>query len=164
MGKSLNDIETVSWDSGSQQLILIDQRLIPKRLAYVRCRTHHEVARAIKDMVVRGAPAIGVTAAFGMALAAIKSRAATREGLLKDLEQAKRELASTRPTAVNLFWALERVFVVAKGQDGGVDEMRSAVLNEALKMAQEDVRTNMAIGRFGAALIEDGDRVLTHCN
>jgi len=115
-------------------------------------------------MVVRGAPAIGVTAAFGMALAALNSRALTRDKLLEDLELAKRELASTRPTAVNLFWALERISKVAEICQGDLDDVRDAVLKEALRMAEEDVKTNMTLGRLGASLIQDGDKVLTHCN
>ncbi len=164
MEKTLKDIKTVEWDGRRRQLILVDQRVIPSRLVYVRCRTHKKAADAIRKMVVRGAPAIGVTAAFGMALAALNSRASTREKLLEDLASAKRELASTRPTAVNLFWALERVFKVAEKSDADLENIRKAVLNEALRMAEEDVKTNMTMGRLGATLIQDGDKVLTHCN
>jgi methylthioribose-1-phosphate isomerase len=164
MGKTLKDIRTVDWDGRRRQLILIDQRVLPSRLSYVRCRTHRQVADAIREMVVRGAPAIGVTAAFGMALAALNSRALTRDKLLEDLELAKRELASTRPTAVNLFWALERISKVAETCQGDLDDVRDAVLKEALRMAEEDVKTNMTLGRLGASLIQDGDKVLTHCN
>jgi methylthioribose-1-phosphate isomerase len=161
MGKEL---KTIAWDNEQGLLILIDQRYIPHRLRYFRCRTVGDVAFAIREMVVRGAPAIGVTAAFGMALAAKNSKARSRDELIEHLREAKEILATTRPTAVNLFWALNRVMNVAERTVGESEDIKKAVLGEAFSMAEEDVRINKAIGRFGASLIEDGDSILTHCN
>ncbi|GBC70170.1 Methylthioribose-1-phosphate isomerase [archaeon HR01] len=158
------ELKTIEWRDDRGLLILIDQRYIPHSLRYFRCRTVEDVAFAIKEMVVRGAPAIGVTAAFGMALAARNSKARTREELIGDLREAKKMLASTRPTAVNLFWSLDRVMRVAESTVGDVMDVKDAVLREAISMADEDVKINKAIGRFGSSLLEDGDKVLTHCN
>jgi len=153
--------ETVRWEDGV--VVLIDQTKLPTRLEYVRCRTVSRVARAIKTMEVRGAPAIGVTAALGIALAAYRSRARTRDGIIRDIKKAADLLRSTRPTAVNLFWAIDRVLNKAlKG--GTVDEVRRLAVEEALKIHREDVETNRRIGEVGAQLISDGDNILTHCN
>jgi len=160
-GKNLDLLLTVSWEK--DHVLLIDQTKLPDKLAYARCRNYAEVAEAIKKMVVRGAPAIGVTAAFGLALAAQASRAKKLEELMTDLETAFKVLRSTRPTAVNLFWALERVMAKAK-QGRTVEEVRTAVLDEALRMSDEDIRVNKLMGTNGAALFSDGDVVLTHCN
>jgi methylthioribose-1-phosphate isomerase len=121
------------------------------------------VADAIKNLVVRGAPAIGVTAAFGLALAARTSKARQLSGLMTDLETAFKVLRATRPTAVNLFWALERIMAKAK-QAKTVADAKNAVLEEALKMSEEDISANRQMGANGAALFSDGDVVLTHCN
>ncbi len=145
-------------------MVLLDQRLIPEKTAYVRCRNYRQVAYAIKNMAVRGAPAIGVAAAYGMALAALKSDAKTKQALIKELTHAKEILSKTRPTAVNLFWALERMMTRAEGFEGGVNELKETLLEEAAKILQEDIAVNRAIGRFGAELIPDGAKVLTHCN
>lgn len=144
-------------------MVLVDQTKLPQRFAFVACRTHQEVADAIRRMVVRGAPAIGVAAAMGVALAALQSRAQTREELLHDLERAGEVLRGTRPTAVNLSWAVQRVLEKLRGLSGGVGELREAVVSETWRMAEEDVQVNRAMGRVGAALIDDGDTVLTHC-
>jgi len=121
------------------------------------------VADAIRKLAVRGAPAIGVSAAFGLALAAQQSNAKTLPELMTDLNRAFTVLHSTRPTAVNLFWALERV--MGKGKLAKtVQEAKSTMLNEALKMAEEDIETNRKIGAYGLKLFQDGDTVLTHCN
>jgi len=119
---------------------------------------------AIKNMTVRGAPAIGVAAAYGIALAALKSGAKNKQALLKELKNASETLSKTRPTAVNLFWALERMMNVAEKFDGDLDDLRKLLVSEAGNILQEDVKVNRQIGRFGADLIPDGARVLTHCN
>jgi methylthioribose-1-phosphate isomerase len=130
---------------------------------YVRCKNYKEVADVIRKLVVRGAPAIGVSAAFGIALAAQQSNAKTLPELMTDLNNAFKVLQATRPTAVNLFWALERV--MARGMRARtVQEAKRAILNEALKMAEEDIETNRKIGAYGLKLLKDGDIVLTHCN
>ncbi|HEY7507399.1 MAG TPA: S-methyl-5-thioribose-1-phosphate isomerase, partial [Nitrososphaera sp.] len=160
-GKNLDLLLTVSWEK--DHVLLIDQTKLPEKLAYAKCRNYTEVADAIKKMVVRGAPAIGVTAAFGLALAAQTSKAKKLEELMTDLDTAFKVLRSTRPTAVNLFWALERVMGKAK-QARTVEDVKRAVLEEALKMSDEDIGANKTMGANGAALFRDGDVVLTHCN
>lgn len=152
---------TVEWKDDS--IVMIDQTKLPNKLVYVKCTDYVQVADAIKKLVVRGAPAIGVTAALGLALAAKQSQAASLEGLRTDLDTAFNVLRSTRPTAVNLFWALERVMAKAK-RAKTVDEAKKAVLDEALRMWQEDVQANRQMGANGAQLFQDGDVVLTHCN
>jgi methylthioribose-1-phosphate isomerase len=143
---------------------MIDQRKLPRQLEIVECRDYRTVAAAIKDMTIRGAPAIGAAAAFGLALAALESRATTRETFLRDLDDAQKELGATRPTAVNLMWALKRVMASALKADLAPDGLRDLVVTEAQRIADEDVAINQAIAEYGAALIRDGDNVLTHCN
>jgi methylthioribose-1-phosphate isomerase len=157
----LNLLLTVSWKNGS--VVLIDQTKLPNKLVHVRCKDYKEVANAIKKLVVRGAPAIGVTAAFGLALAAQASRAKALPELMTDLDTAFKTLRATRPTAVNLFWALERVMEKAK-RAKTVEDAKKAVLDEALKMSEEDVEANRHMGANGAKMFRDGDVVLTHCN
>lgn len=134
-------MKTLEWEDN--KLKLIDQTKLPDELTYVYCNDYKEVIVAIKDMIVRGAPAIGVAAAFGMALADLHG---------EDLDNAADEIKAARPTAINLFWAVDRVL--------NSDDP----LKEALTMYKEDIDTNLAIGRYGAEIIEDGDTVLTHCN
>jgi methylthioribose-1-phosphate isomerase len=160
-------MRTVFWDSDSRQLKLIDQRRLPASLEVMSCATAVEVAQAIREMSVRGAPAIGAAAAFGLALAALESRAADPAALRADLESAARTLRATRPTAVNLSWALDRVLrSVADRQPSAasVDEVRRRVLAEAQRIADEDVEANRRMAEHGAALIDDGDTVIHHCN
>ena len=134
-------MKTMFWKDN--QLVLIDQTKLPHELVYYHCKTYKDVIHAIKTMKVRGAPAIGVAAAFGMALAEL-------EGV--DLQKAGEEIKDARPTAVNLFWAVDRVL------------KSDNALEEALKMYDEDIETNKAIGKHGAEVIDDGDTILTHCN
>lgn len=155
-------MRTIYWDDGV--VVTIDQSRLPQRLVYLRLKDCKEVAKIIKEMKVRGAPLIGVTAAFGLALTAYHSKARSKEELIDELESSARLLRSTRPTAVNLFWAIDRLLRVAHKARGPVDQVSRAVVVEALKMADEDVEVNKAIGRNGAKLLDDGDTVLTHCN
>ncbi|GAB4310016.1 MAG: S-methyl-5-thioribose-1-phosphate isomerase [Methanobacteriaceae archaeon] len=134
-------METMIWKD--DKLLLIDQTKLPDELVYFECKNYRDVIEAIKTMVVRGAPAIGVAAAFGMALAHISG---------DDIQKAAQEIKSSRPTAVNLFWAVDRVL----SSDSPVDE--------AIKMYNEDVETNKSIGAHGSEIIDDGDTILTHCN
>lgn len=134
-------MRTIEWEDN--KLKLIDQTKLPDELTYVYCENYQEVIVAIKDMIVRGAPAIGVAAGFGMALAYLND---------ENLDKAAEEIKAARPTAINLFWAVDRVL----NSDNP--------LEEALKMYQEDIDTNMAIGKYGSQVIDDGDTVLTHCN
>ena len=156
-------MRTVEWKNGVVRMI--DQRELPRRLVVAEFSDYREVAKAIREMVVRGAPAIGAAAAFGLALAARKSPARTRGELLADLEEAAEVLRATRPTAVNLSWAIERMLARARSLErGDVEEMARALEREAQVIADEDVETNRRMGAYGAELIEDGDNILTHCN
>src|SRR5215813_14857714 len=153
-------VRTIEWRNGS--VVMIDQRLLPTREVYRVYRDHREVARAIKDMVIRGAPAIGVAAAMGIALGA---RALRPGDLSRDFERLCRVFAATRPTAVNLFWAIERMRrVFSRNHHRPIDTLRTLLEREALAMHDEDVAANRHMGEYGAALIEDGATILTHCN
>jgi methylthioribose-1-phosphate isomerase len=152
-------MRTVFWEDHSVKMI--DQRLLPARFEVVSYHKHTEVAQAIKDMVVRGAPAIGAAAAFGLALAGFEF---TSDNLLDDLQSAAAVLKSARPTAVNLAWAVDRVMRAAYSVNGSADNVRSAVLYEAQKLADEDVEINKRMAEHGAELIEDGDTIIHHCN
>jgi len=156
-------MRTVDWyDNGVR---LIDQRLLPNRFETPVYHDYREVARAITDMVVRGAPAIGAAAAFGLALAGWQSKAGDRRRLLRDLEEAAAVLRKARPTAVNLTWALDRLLRVAVDEDlETADDVREALLREAQRLADDDVELNRRMGYHGAALVEDGDVILHHCN
>ncbi|NPA85403.1 MAG: S-methyl-5-thioribose-1-phosphate isomerase [Crenarchaeota archaeon] len=145
----------------------IDTRFIPWEEIWRETEDYRRLAKAIKDLEIRGAPAIGVAAAFGLALAALHYPGKDLEGLMRALEEAKEVLSKTRPTAVNLFWALERVMKKAKEvaeKTGSAEEVREAVVQEAKKIQQEDIDMNIKMGRIGAKLIDHGDTVLTHCN
>jgi len=159
---SFYNLRTVKWKRGA--VYLIDQTQLPRRLRYVKCVDYKQLAKAIKNMVVRGAPAIGVAAAMGLALTAYHSKARTKDKLLKELSVARRALQETRPTGMNLFWDLSRVMEKAKSVEGDVEAVVKAITEEAQQMADEDVEANHQIGRFGAELLHDGDVVLTHCN
>ena len=158
-------MRTVEWDYDRHLVKMIDQRLLPSIFEIVEFTDYKEVAVSIKEMYVRGAPAIGAAAAFGMALAAQQSTANSREALLRDLETAGADLRATRPTAVNLFWGVERMLRAATNEEiEHVDEVRQAILAEAQRLADEDVEINTRMARNGAALVKDGDTILHHCN
>lgn len=158
-------MRTVEWYDGNVRMI--DQKKIPWELSLVDLPDYRAVAAAIKDMTVRGAPAIGASAAFGMALAAHHSPATTVDGLIVDLRDAAAHLKAARPTAVNLAWAVDRLFALAAAASGEVtnpDDLRALLLEEAQRIADEDVEINKRMGAYGAALIQNGDTVLHHCN
>lgn len=156
-------MRTVAWDNGVVKMI--DQRLLPAVFEVVEFTDYRDVARAIKDMYIRGAPAIGAAAAFGMALAVRQSSATDRVALLRDLEAAADVLRQARPTAVNLFWAVDRMLRVASDENlASVDDVRDAILADAQALADEDVEINQRMAAHGAALIKDGDSILHHCN
>ncbi len=154
-------MRTITWKGGSVKMI--DQTALPTRLVYRTYTDYAGVAEAIRTMVVRGAPAIGVAAAMGVALAATKSRASSRVQLMNELETAAGVLRSTRPTAVNLFWGIDRVMEKVR-RTPGVSDARSAAVAEVREMEEEDIRVNRALGKAGADLIENGDTVMTQCN
>src|SRR5438874_2157332 len=158
-------IKTVEWTK--EGVRLLDQRLLPNEEKYVTLYSHEEVAEAIKKMVVRGAPAIGVSAAMGLALGAGQSVGTSVADLEYDFDFMCKVMEATRPTAVNLFWAIERMrraLAKAKAETSDVEEVKQRLVNEALAIFQEDIDSNRALGAFGADLISDGATVLTHCN
>ena len=158
-------MRTVFWDYDQNNVKMIDQRQLPWEFVVAAFDDYQAVAAAIQDMVVRGAPAIGAAAAFGMALAAQQSQAADRLTLLRDLEAAAGVLNAARPTAVNLAWAVRRQLRVAASETlEGADAVRTALLQEAQRLADEDVALNRRMGFHGAELIADGDTILHHCN
>jgi len=154
-------MRTVTWDDGAVRMI--DQTALPTKLSFVRYSHPVEVADAIRSMVVRGAPAIGVAAAMGLALSAARSKAAKLPDFMRELDACAAMLKATRPTAVNLFWGIDRIMRTA-GSASSVREARDAVIAEVRKMEDEDVETNRRLGKNGADLIRDGDTVLTQCN
>jgi methylthioribose-1-phosphate isomerase len=154
---------TVAWLG--DRVLLLDQRRLPTEEVSVECRTWEEVAEAIRSLAVRGAPAIGVTAAFGAALAALASPATTADDLVADLEVGIKGLAATRPTAVNLFWALDRMRRHALEHRAlPAGDLRASLVAEAESILEEDVAANRRLGAHGASLVPDGARILTHCN
>lgn len=156
-------MRTIEWrDDGV--VVIIDQTKLPNEVVWVELKNSGDVASAIKEMKVRGAPLIGVTAAYGLALTVFNSKAEKRAELLKELEESAEVLRRTRPTAVNLFWAIDRVMKRARETSGSKEALAKAVVAEARRMADEDVEVNKKMGKYGAQLIEDGDVVLTHCN
>jgi len=156
-------LPTIVWRGRS--VIMIDQRKLPGQETYVRCSTYIQVAQAIEKMVIRGAPAIGIAAAYGLALGAMALTAGTGRSLDRDFEKIYQRLERTRPTARNLFWALERMKAVYESaRQHGLRAIRTALLEEAKAIEREDSETNRAIGRHGQALLRDGWTILTHCN
>jgi methylthioribose-1-phosphate isomerase len=154
-------LPTIEWREG--KVIMIDQRKLPGEEVYIECRTHEDVAEAIEKMVIRGGPAIGVAAAFGLALGF--SRIKDAAGANAEFDRISARLSRTRPTARNLFWALERMKAVqTKHKDLPLDELKRQLIDEALTIEREDADINRRIGRFGADLVKDGDTILTHCN
>jgi methylthioribose-1-phosphate isomerase len=156
------NIETLRWDKDC--LEMIDQRILPAEFKYVSYTTANQVANGIRDMVVRGAPAIGCAAAYGMALAALNLQDTDRNKFSKGMEAAFVVLAQSRPTAVNLFWAIDRMRNKMNESQGSLKEITRILLDEAHEIKREDIEINRTIGRNGAVLLADGARVLTHCN
>jgi methylthioribose-1-phosphate isomerase len=158
-------LPTIEWKDDA--VVMIDQRKLPAQEVYVTCRTASEVARAIKTMVIRGAPAIGVAAAMGLALGMRRSRATGTKQFATEFQKACDLMAGTRPTAVNLFWAIERmkrVFAAAAHGGCSVDEIKDRLVAEAQRIHDEDVESCRSLGAHGAALVPGEARILTHCN
>jgi len=158
----MSELRTVEWING--RVRMIDQTKLPYKFAYVTLKNYRQVAKAIKEMTVRGAPAIGVAAAMGLALAANANRTKNKEQFMHKLQTAAEVLRKSRPTARNLFWAIDRILRKAEATSGGPSEIAAKVVDEARRIAEEDVEANRKIGEYGAVLIEDGDQILTHCN
>ncbi|MFC1486205.1 S-methyl-5-thioribose-1-phosphate isomerase [Thermoproteota archaeon] len=155
-------MRTIEWKDGT--VIIIDQTKLPNESVWISITNYKSMASAIKEMKVRGAPLIGVSAAYGLALTAFHSKAKTKKELLNELKTSAAVLGKTRPTAVNLFWAIDRIMKKAQETTGTKEALVEALVAEAQMMADEDVQTNRKMGKFGAELIEDGDTILTHCN
>lgn len=156
-------VPTVQWKEGS--VVILDQNLLPEKEEFLTCRSFTEVAEAIRSLSVRGAPAIGVTAALGIALGAKEFRGKDIEQFRHHMEHVCDILAGTRPTAVNLFWAVKRLKrVVLESASHTVSDIQERLYAEAIEVLEEDLRVNHAIGRHGQEIIREGDHVLTHCN
>ncbi len=158
-------LPTIAWQDG--EIVMVDQRKLPTQEVYVRCRSGADVARAIKTMVIRGAPAIGVAAAMGLALAMRRSTAKGTRQFAAEFQKTCNTLAATRPTAVNLFWAIERmkhVFAAAAQAGASAQEIAAALEQEANRIHDDDVASCRAIGAHGASAVPEGARILTHCN
>ncbi|MEM3550562.1 MAG: S-methyl-5-thioribose-1-phosphate isomerase [Candidatus Bathyarchaeia archaeon] len=155
-------MRTIEWRNGL--VLTLNQQKLPHKTEFLKMKSPEEVAQAIKTMKIRGAPLLGAAAAYALALAAYHSKAKEKTELVMELERAAQTIKQTRPTAVNLFWAVDRIMQKAYSFNGTAEELASLVVGEAERIAEEDVKANRQIGRHGAALIEDGDTVLTHCN
>jgi methylthioribose-1-phosphate isomerase len=152
----------IKWQNGT--VITPDQTKLPLQEVTLEIKTVDQMAEAIKVLRVRGAPLLGAAAAFGVALAAYHSNAKNKEKLIVELETAGTVIKRQRPTAVNLFWGVDRVLNKAKAVSGSTEEIKAAVIEEAQKIADEDAAQNHAIGKNGSVLIKEGDTILTHCN
>jgi methylthioribose-1-phosphate isomerase len=155
-------MRTIEWHNGI--VITLDQTKLPNETVVLEIETCGQMAEAIKNLRVRGAPLLGAAVAFALALTAYHSKATSKETLLSELENAAKTLKSTRPTAVNLFWAADRILSNARGFSGRTGELKAFIVQEAQRIADEDAEANRAIGKHGAELIESGDVILTHCN
>jgi methylthioribose-1-phosphate isomerase len=153
-------VKTIQWKN--DRVVLLDQRLLPNKEVYRVCRSFQEVAEAIRTMVIRGAPAIGVAAAMGVALGAIK---APEKFFDREFERILSALSKTRPTAVNLFWALERMRkIYIENRTQGIDRVKRLLKEEAQKIYRDDIAANKQLGRLGAQLLRNARQVMTHCN
>jgi len=156
-------IPSIEW-TNDNKVKMIDQTILPHELKFLEFDDYRDVATAIKVMNIRGAPAIGVAAAMGMALATIEYKELPKEEFLKRMEYAANEIRSTRPTASNLFWAVNRIWKIINDFPDNPSNLSELVIEESKIMAQEDIEVNKRIGKNGATLLNDGDVVLTHCN
>lgn len=155
-------MDTMRWVDG--RLEILDQTLLPEKTEYIRCDRYETVCEAIRRLSVRGAPAIGAAAAYGLALGAAAIDVAGREQFIRAVEKIARDLAATRPTAVNLQWAVDRLLGVMKNTAGGVDVLKEVLLEEAHAIYREDLESNRRMGEFGQVLVPQKASVLTHCN
>lgn len=154
-------LTTIAWENDGVKLI--DQTKLPASLEYITCKNYMDIADAIKNLVIRGAPAIGVAAAMGLALCANNSTCNNKAKMMEELGLAYDILLKTRPTAINLKWGLDRILEEAKKYDG-VDDIKKHTILQAIQMSHDDVTTNKLLGKFGSDLINDGEVVMTHCN
>jgi methylthioribose-1-phosphate isomerase len=155
-------MRTIEWINGTVETI--DQTKLPTEVVFIKMKTCDDVAEAIRTMKIRGAPLLGASAAFALALTAFHSKAKTPERLFQELQEAAEVIRKTRPTAVNLFWALDRILGKAQAVSANCAALAQFVIGEAKRIADEDVAANHLIGKHGAELVQDGDVILTHCN
>lgn len=154
---------TIEWKNN--QLYLIDQRQLPRKVKMIICKDYLQVVDSIRDLAVRGAPAIGAAAAFGMVLAANHIQEDKIDSILIQLNKAKKDLLMTRPTAVNLNWALTEIWkVIQESKASKIEGLRKAILKRANEISDQDIKTNYQISENGLPLFKDGDQILTHCN
>ena len=158
----MSRMRTIEWEDGT--VITIDQSKLPNETLFLKLKDCREVASAIKEMKMRGAPLLGAAAAYGLALSAFHSTAVNREDLMGEIEESAEMLRKTRPTAVNLFWAVDRVMEKARRATGDAGTVAKVIVAEAREIADEDVEANHKIGEHGSELIQQGDVILTHCN
>jgi methylthioribose-1-phosphate isomerase len=158
----MSTFNTIEWKENT--VVMIDQTRLPGEESYVECRTYEDVADAIKRMVIRGAPAIGVAAAMGIALGAISLRTTKRDEFTAEVKRIAGVILRTRPTAVNLAWAVKRMLGILDEAEGDVEQLKSRLVGEARYILEEDIDTCKRIGQTGAGLIGDNSIVLTHCN
>ena len=156
-------VKTIFWDNGN--IKLIDQMLLPSKLRYISCRDVNSLWNAIKKLQVRGAPAIGIAGALGIILGIKGSKAKTGAAMAREVKKIAKRLASSRPTAVNLFWALARMeWVADANKNKRVSQIKKLLLKEALNIIDEDKKSCRQMARYGSRLIKNGDTILTHCN
>jgi len=156
-------VKTIEWKDG--KVVMLDQSRLPVEVVYIKCDNYHKVAEGIKKLWIRGAPAIGIAAAMGIALAALEIKAESFEDFIKKIEPAFNTMLSTRPTAVNIRWAVERLRAfLDRNRDETISRLKELLIDESKKILEEDIQVNKAIGKWGAQFIKDGDRILTHCN
>lgn len=159
----MKDITPIEWKNFT--LKILDQTLLPDKISYITCKNYKEVAKAIKEMKLRGAPLIGIVAAFAMIMEIKDKNFKDYNSIFNSLKKVSDELIKTRPTAVNLKWAVERILRVAeKNKDRRVISIKELLISEANKIYKEDLENNKLIGKYGAELIRTNDRILTHCN
>ncbi len=156
-------VKSIEWVAG--KVIMLDQSKLPCKVTYIECTGYKKVAEGIKKLWIRGAPAIGIAAAMGVALGAQDIRATSYEGFMKSIETIFSEMLATRPTAVNIRWAVQRIRrVLMQKRNEPVSRLKVILIEEAKTILREDIEVNRAIGRWGAEFIKDGDTILTHCN
>lgn len=156
-------VKTIEWKDG--KVVMLDQSRLPIEVVYIECSDYHKVAEGIKKLWIRGAPAIGIAAAMGIALAAGEIKAESYDDFIRKIEPVFGTMLSTRPTAVNIRWAVERIRAfLDRHRDETISRLKELLIDESKKILEEDIQVNKAIGKWGAQFIKDGDTILTHCN
>lgn len=156
-------VKTIEWKDG--KVVMLDQSRLPIEVVYIECSDYHKVAEGIKKLWIRGAPAIGIATAMGIALAAGEIKAESYDDFIRKIEPVFGTMLSTRPTAVNIRWAVERIRAfLDRHRDETISRLKELLIDESKKILEEDIQVNKAIGKWGAQFIKDGDTILTHCN